>query len=589
MRPIRFFRAMILGAILPGIFPAPSAAGFTFVSNGRPSCTVIVPGNASFLESRAAEELVSTIERITGARIPVERSGSLTVTGGRVLLGHGSWLSLSLFKEARETLDVVGTQGFVVESSGGGGMESLIIAGGTPRATEYAVMEVLRALGVRWYSPGIERLPRTRTLTFPGENTADFPGFTYRGIPSVTPGWREHLRLDPAGPDETYAPLEIALDDIITPEVISRSPDLLPTIGGSPSPQFGLCCFTHPGTSALVADDITARLDRTPGITHVILTVAHPGLICRCPACGRVIAREGEAGLALSWYNEIAGRIARKHSRVTLVFSDPWTRGALPKTIRPRKNVVVRLSALPVAGSPAGMRGFEAAVNRWTAAFDRVQIVLPFAPAGGAPIPFRELDSLAREIRHARDRNVDGIFLELPADGLLVADSGLRSWVFAEILWDADLNADTLAREWIRGTFGSAASAFFELQAHVRRLDGKSGAGTDPLAGVDDAWLDTAERLMQRAYAMSLSDHAANHEARRMRLGLWYARLSEVCGAARRGRAPDATARTKYLDLLDKFEAEARDFGVERVSAAERTGDFIRRVRAALRRGNTRR
>ncbi|MHB9031007.1 MAG: DUF4838 domain-containing protein [Candidatus Latescibacterota bacterium] len=574
--------------------PHPTSA-FTLVKNSRPACAIILAEKMTPPEQHAAEELVSTLERISGARIPVMPEGTLPEAGNYLLLGRGAWFELPRFRRCAETLDIVGEQGYVIEPVTYGKIESLAVAGGSPRTTAYAVHELLRKAGVRWYTADAVRAPRRRNIDLPSKETADFPCFTYRGIlsggPDTAADWNEHLRLNAgegipldrlSGSAAEHIPLEVPLRELLPGALFASHPEYFPLVGGSRTDAYGLCCFSRPEAAALIAGGIIARLERTPEITHVIPRFDSPGVVCRCPSCERTIQREGAAGLALLWLNSIAEQVARTRRNVFLTLSEPWTLGPVPKTVRPRGDVVVLLDS----GGYPGNQAFTIAVQQWSAVSGRVHLALPFIPKDGDSLPFRGLSNLAEDLVRCRDSDVEGIFFKPPVEGMLAVDTELRLWVFSELLWNADLDVEMLIQEWLKGVCGSAAAPLAEYREHIGKLAGKTAAGeTGGIPGIDDTWLDAAERMLQRAYALSLSDKAANRQVRRMRLGLWRLRLEQVCHALQEGKPPDASARTKYGELLDKFVQDSREFGFSRISRGEDVDDFARRVRGALRDG----
>jgi hypothetical protein len=587
---VLFLSLLVLISGIPG-----PASAFTLVKNGRPACTVILAENATPPERHAAEELVSTLERISGARIPVITQTTLPETGKYVLLGKGSWLALPRFRTCSETLEVVGDQGFVIAPVAWGKLEALAVAGGSPAAAGYAVHELLRQAGVRWYAPDAVRMPRRRTIEIRSRETYDFPCFTYRGVlagasDSAEDG-NEHLRLNAgegipldrlSGRQTEYIPLEIPIRELLPGSLLASHPEYFPQIGENRTDAYGLCCFSRPEAITLMAGEIIARLERASEATHAILRFDSPGVVCRCPACERTIQREGVSGLALLWLNGVAEQVARTRRNVFLTLSEPWTLGPPPNTVRPRENVVILLDS----GDYTGSQAFASAVNGWCAVSGKVHLSLPFIPKDGDSLPFRGLSDLADNLVRYRDSEVEGIFFKSPGDGMLAADTELRQWVLAELLWNTDQDVDTLIREWLKGVCGSAAAPLAEYREHIGKLAGKTvsgGAGGNP--GIDDAWLDAAERMLQRAYALSLSDRAANRQVRRMRLGLWRLRLEQVYHALRENGPADAVMQSKRRELLEKFIADSRELGFRRISRGETVDDFARRMRNVLKEG----
>ncbi len=587
----RFFFLVILTA-LAATLPR-SVFAFTLVKNGRPACTALFGIKTSPMEQRAEAELINALERISGARIPIIHKETIPETGNVILFGKGPWFSSSRFSQSAETLDIVGKQGYVISTVWNGKSECLAVAGGSPLAMQYAVRELLRKTGTQWYVPDEIRTPRRKTIEFPSKEIADFPCFFYRGIDSGgwsdSPEWKDYLRLNArpvkplglSGFETEYIPLEIAFGSLLSGELFSEHPEFFPLISGERSNAYGLCCFSNPQATALAAGGIIARLDQSPEATHVIIRFGPPRAICRCPVCEQTIRREGETGLALSWVNTVAELIARRRRNVYLTFSEPWTLGPAPKTIRPSENTAVLLNAVNYAGK----QDFENAARQWSAVSDRVHLGIPLIPKEGDLLPFRGLFHLAEDLVRYRDYDVEGIFFKPPMNGMLVADAELRMWTLSELLWNSGLDVDPLIREWLKGGCGAAAASLTDYYEHVAKLGGKSSTAQEGLSSIDNVWLDSAERILQRAFARSLTDKPANRQVRRLRLGIWRLRLEKVCDSVRNGESLNAAAHGKHLEMLQKLEQGFRDFGYDRISSEETISDFSHRIRAVLQEG----
>ncbi len=580
--PSEFIRPALIASLLfivhtvSAIFPV---SAMVLVRDGRPACTLVLGSAAGPAERQAAEELTAVIHQISGARVVIEQPSSPPEAGGHIFFGAGSWLLSPRFRECAEELNVVGEHGFVLHTVGGAEDESLVVAGGGPPATTEAAHALLRALGVRWYAPGVTRTPRRRSINLPSDDLSDFPCFVYRDIAPARPGisreWKKRLRLN-AGTGG-YVPMEVPVRELLPDSLFQKHPEYLPLIRGNRTGEFGFPCFSRTESAAAASNAILERLAREPGITHVLLAFDYPGLSCHCPDCERMTKREGQSGPPLVWMNRVAEKIAARHPGVFLVLSDPWTTGPPPSTVRPRNNVTIRLRARSFGSGSGSGKDFEEAVRRWSEVSERVHIVLPFVPENGAPLPFHGLDDQAGNLLRHRTGYVEGVFFESPPEGVYIADAEFRTWALSELMWNADCSTDELAREWAKGVFGNGYGPMLELREHIRRLPGTAEA---PVA--DEQWLSDAERMLQRAYALSLSNTPGNRLVATARLGLWRLRLESAYAAARKGTVPSASDRTRYREILDRLGSELRERGFERVSAGETVEDFIHRIEIIL-------
>ena len=596
---------LLLACFLLGL--SGPADAFVVFRDGLPDCTIILATTASPSERYAAVELNGGLERITGKRLPLRESDTLPMDGKCILIGQGNWLTQRQFRECRENLDVVGVHGFVLQTVKSGGNELLALVGGSPRTTVYAVYELLERIGMRWYTKDVTKVPHLRTINLGALSVADFPCFDIRDVASEaagSPEWRAHLRLNAGrgllenrfGCEPVYASLDIPLGDLLPGDMIENHPEFYPLIGGSRSRDFNLLCFTNPQVIRVVSDSISARLSRTPGITHIKLLFEKREAICGCPGCTRAVARQGTSGLILAWANAVADAVARKHRNVCLEIASPvLVTSAPPKSERPRNTVALLISGeeLPIGQSFSGSESvasvdFSRALKYWTGVSERVYVMLPtaFLNYPAAPYPF--LREAAHDLNLFREKFTGGVFFEFPAGEKVISpESEMNTWVLSKLMWNADIPVDTLVREWMKGACGNASGAMFDYWRHLQEAGERShtpiSPSGSPLSFLDDRWFSDSERMIQRAYALSLADRAANRYVRKVRLGLWYARLlraREVNAA----KPLDAESRTKALELLDKFTRDVRESGFTHVTVNQNLEQFILEMRNSLQR-----
>lgn len=209
---------MSLMALAPFAKAENSKASQTaLVRDGNPSAVVYIsnedekgPG-IRFQESsvaQAAEELIQTVQQISGATLPLERvspeglSEKLAVAKKEghtaVLLGSLAANALGTPSEAmRDAWQ--DANGFVLQVT----LEVIAIAGAGPRGTEIGVYELLEQLGMRWFFPGEwgTVIPSQPNVGIATQTTAQKPSFSARHFgfnaldkDEVTADWKKHQR-----------------------------------------------------------------------------------------------------------------------------------------------------------------------------------------------------------------------------------------------------------------------------------------------------------------------------------------------------------------------------------------------------------
>ena len=226
-------------------------------------------------------------------------------------------------------------------------------------------------------------------------------------------------------------------------------------------------------------------------------------------------------------------------------------------------------------------------LKSWSSVSEKIHVELFCPPLERAPLSFPDLEQMCKNVVYCRDHYVEGLFIKCPAGkDVFVPDSEMRMWVLSRMMWNADLKGEVLVRDWMRGVYGNAAGPMIEYWKQVQKAVSPGGGEANSSTGLseylDDRWLDAAELIFQKAYALSLTDSIARRYVRKARLSLWYLRLLQVQDSIMKGKNPDDAARANYLERLDRLEKEFREFGYDRISETRDLNQFAREIRTAL-------
>jgi len=151
-----------------------AAPAFVLVEEGRSPHAIYLPADAPAPVAFAAEELQRYIERISGARLALQKAGE---SSGPYVVRIGPAKGLS---PGDESISVNDTDAFRLVVKEGG----IVLAGVNPRSTLYAAYDLLERLGCRWFLPGEdgEYVPRKTTLTLPQMDVVSQAAFAARGV-----------------------------------------------------------------------------------------------------------------------------------------------------------------------------------------------------------------------------------------------------------------------------------------------------------------------------------------------------------------------------------------------------------------------
>ena len=177
-------------------------------------------------------------------------------------------------------------------------------------------------------------------------------------------------------------------------------------------------------------------------------------------------------------------------------------------------------------------------------------------------------------------------FLTASEPGIYIADAELRMWVLSELMWDRYQDGEALVREWMKGVYGYAWGPMMDYWKHVQKIaqipNTRVTGHTDPLEYLSVDWLEEAEGIFQRAYALSMADSTAHRYVLKARLSLGYMQLLHALSSASSQTPLDKPEKEKYLNLLGKWVKEYKEFGYERISETQTIDEFAESFRATL-------
>ena len=201
----------LLAVALIASLGAPARA-LTLVDDGKAVASIIVAAQPDEKARLAAEELQAYLLRISGVELPMATDAA-PPTGPLVLVGRSALtdamdidIPAGLTNSRRE-------DGFLIHCEG----DRLVLAGndaGPYHGTEYAVYELLKRLGARWFMPGEygEYVPESATISVPQIDLRETPDFIMRN-------WWVHAKPELVEPERRWK-----IRNKMTPDVLFAIP-----------------------------------------------------------------------------------------------------------------------------------------------------------------------------------------------------------------------------------------------------------------------------------------------------------------------------------------------------------------------------
>ncbi len=268
-----------------------NAGDFIIADAGTARSAIAIPDDAPALTRRAAAELQSFLERMSGARLPVAASGTI-----------------------RLGFDTAGYRTDEIHLWCDG--ETLNLTGGGERGPLYAVYELLRQLGCAWPLPGelwLE-IPERSTVAVPAMDFRSQPYFSVRGVHQSgggelfhwmafnrlnyrlqnPPGWEgaatmRSFGVEPFFISHTYGfwATRRALNEHLEWNPLLDGKRTPPSLEGSPWWELSQLCLGNPELRRHLIANMLAYLAEHPEMTTISMEANDGGGYCECDLCLR--------------------------------------------------------------------------------------------------------------------------------------------------------------------------------------------------------------------------------------------------------------------------------------------------------------
>lgn len=566
-------------------------AALQLADDGRSPYRVVIAADAPPSTRYAAEELAHFIKRMTGATMPIV-ADTETPQEHEILVGRSGRLKAL---GAEIDLPALGKEGYAIRTIG----RRIVIAGGEPRGTLYGVYGLLEDhLGCRWFTPEIDRIPRAPRLSLPHLDERRAPVFEYRETytwESYDGNWMARNRLNGAGgrgrllERQGIRPPMPELDErhggdirfgfgffvhtieklVPAPRHFAAHPEYFALWEGKRVPD-QVCC-THEDVIRLCTEAILRGMREQPAATVFSLSQNDNKKYCRCDRCQALARAEGtQMAQILHLVNRVAEAVEEEFpEKIIETLAYQWTRKP-PATMRPRRNVVIRLCdieccfAHPLAsGCTDRNRAFADDLRAWAKVCDRLWIWDYTTNYSHYLLPMPNKRLLDDNIRLFAANHVTGVFEQGTYDTPDSEMVALKAYLIAKFLWDPRYDEARATGEFLDAYYGPAAAPiarYLDLiheYAHRHQIHvGIFAPATHP--HLPPALLAEAASIWDEAEACARHAPDALDRIRRSRMSIDYAIVEQARAAS---KSPEADQSPEQRALV--------------VLARERFGPFI--------------
>lgn len=427
-----------------------------------PGLSIIVQPGATKAEISAANRL----QHVLGLNTKVVTSDKPTKFA--IIIGQGKLAKRLLPHFHWKTLK---PEGVLIRTVG----TDLVIAGGRPRGTQYAVTRYLaQAYGYRAYAPWAISMKPVTKIKLQGFNISETPAFEYReaywnhtqnrdfALGNFSNGASADLD-ETTGGKITYQGFVHTYYGLVPPEkYFATHPEWYSLIDGKRTTQDAQLCTTNPELRDFVVEQVRQQLRANP--TAHIVSVSQNDCFkpCQCEKCRTLVKQEGsEAALVLDLANYVAAKIKDEFPEVAVdTLAYQWSRHPTLH-MRPLPNVIVRLCSIECnfaepLNAPVNA-AFAQDLEAWNKLTNRLYIWDYCTNFAQYMQPQPDYFALGPTLRWFSEHGVKGVFEEgdYTSSGGDMAE--LKAWLIDQMLWNPKQDPDKLIDDFLNGYYGKAA------------------------------------------------------------------------------------------------------------------------------------
>ncbi len=542
------------------------------------SYEIVTPDQPAEVEKSAAGELKNYLGKITGTEFKVSAESAHSGELPAIYVGN-----TRAFANAFPGVDLTALpmDTIILKSKNG----DLYLTGHPQRGALYAVYTLLEDFaGCRWWTSTEEFVPSKPELKIAVPDIQYSPKLIYREV------WYRDTNF----PEDKAFPVRLKLNGdhhknppalgghyqilgwchtffrLLPPEkYFAAHPEWYSEIDGKRVHQRAQLCLTNDEMRHELTKNALEWIRQNPRAGMISISQNDWAGNCACVDCRKIETEEGSpAGLMLRFVNAVAADIGAEYPDFlveTLAYQ--YTRQA-PRTVRPAKNVIIRLCSIEASVSQTLESGAQNAAFRkdiqdWSRIADKLYIWDYVGNFRNYLLPHPNYHVMAPNVRFYVRHHAVSVF-EQGDGGSSIGDFVRpRAWLLARLLWNPEADEKALFREFFDGYYGAAGPYLLQYLDFLTRKVVSSGAYIGCMEPGVDNWLAPkdliqAYELFGKAEKAVAGDPALFDRVRRERLTLDNAYLSAVPEMTRLGlklpKDPEALV-DEFITLAERWKA----------------------------------
>ncbi len=537
------------------------------IENGRSEFTVCLPASLSNQALANVDTLREYFRAVTGVELPISTDSE---TAGRRI-----FIEIGVSHNSRIAVPELGSDGFVIWTDQG----DLYLTANTDYGFQNAVYTFIESyLGCRLYSPTVRVVPERTAVVLPEINDRQVPAITFRMQNLHDSSYTNWHKLNT---NDDFGLFVHTFQTLVPPDKYFKShPEYFSLVNGNRIPT-GQLCLTNPEVFRIVVDELRARMKANPQARFWSVSQNDTYVPCECEACHAIDSAEGSpSGSILTFVNQVADEFPTM-TISTLAYQ--YSRSA-PKHTKPRPNVNIMLCSIecnrskPLAQDPSST-SFVKDIEDWNELTHNIFLWDYVINFRNLVSPFPNLHVLQPNIRFFADNGITTVF-EQGLPGFSGEFAELRIYLIAKLLWNPDINVDSVEDDFLQGFYGKATPFIRRYIDTMHAVMQASGEGLDiygyPTRSKDGylsaPMLDIYGEIFDRAEAAVADEPEVLSRVRTARLPVQFAILEQAKVAAAgdggcfaRNFDGSLTVRPEIDSLLSMFTRHCKEAAIPRL------------------------
>ncbi|MFO7446442.1 MAG: DUF4838 domain-containing protein [Ignavibacteriaceae bacterium] len=433
-------------------YSASNAQSINLVTENKSNYKIILSADASHWDSLAAKELQYYLKEVSGVQLQIN-SDSAPLSNEEIVIGknkHSESLDISSIKDE---------DGFIIKSD----RNKIYFAGGGRKGTLNAVYTFLeKFLNCRMYSHKVKIIPKQNSITLPELNITENPVFSFRSISYYETTFDEYSRWHKLADSydwETWGMFVHTFESLLPHNIYFKDhPEYYALRDSLRVPEQP--CLTNPDVFNIVVKELKNRMKENPeaGIWSVSQNDNYSN--CQCPGCSKLDNEAGSAsGSLIHFINRVAAEFPDK---IISTLAYQYSRKA-PKNIIPEKNVNIMLCSIecyrtePLEADTSA-DSFTRDLMEWSQLTDNLFIWDYVVQFTNLVSPFPNFHVLQPNIKLFRKYDAKMMFQQGAGERAGSEFGELRTYIIAKLLWNPDINVDSVMNDFLSGYYGEAGT-----------------------------------------------------------------------------------------------------------------------------------